>query len=197
MQIIQDTMPTLSAVLSSYPYLALFIGLLLLGEVVLLPAIYMAVTGRIDLATVVILAVSATLISDCLWYALGRLFPSATLKRKSGHVSGEFLTGLELAFNARARKVLFLSKFVYGTRTLVQILAGIHGMPFRIYSLVNTAGVLAVTASLVLVAYAVIGSTYRLNEIVEHMEIAFLVFVIIAVAGYFLLGMKVKQQWFP
>ncbi|MEX0739893.1 MAG: DedA family protein [Pseudohongiella sp.] len=197
MQIIQDTMPTLSAALSSYPYLAIFVGLLLMGEMVLLPAIYMAVTGRIDLAAVIILAVLATLISDYLWYALSRRFPSAMLKRKSGHVSGEFLARLEQAFNARAGRVLFLSKFVYGTRTLVQVLAGIHGMPFRIYSLVNTAGVLAVTASLVLLAYAIIGSTYRLNEIVEQIEIAFLVFVIAAVAGYILLGIKVKQQWYP
>lgn len=197
MQLVQETIHTLLGALSAYPYLSLFIGMLFLGEMVLLPAIYLATTGRLDLVAVVILAVLATLISDCLWYALGRSFPNRTLKRVSGRVSVGLLTGLEQAFNKRAGKVLFLSKFVYGTRTLVQVLAGMHGMSFRSYLLVNTAGVLAVTGALVLMAYLVIGTTYRLKEVVEHMEIAFLLFVLFSVAGYTLLGRKMRRQWSP
>jgi membrane protein DedA with SNARE-associated domain len=196
MPIVQEAIHILLGALSAHPYLSLFVGMLFLGEMVLLPAIYLATSGRIDLLAVVIVSVLATLISDCLWYALGRCFPTRTLKRMSKRGNG-LITGLEQAFNARAKRVLFLSKFVYGTRTLVQVLAGIHQMRYRNYILVNTAGVLAVTATLILIAYAIIGTTYRLNEIIDKVEIAFLLFVLVTVAGYILLGRKVKQQWFP
>lgn len=195
MQAILENLHPLMGALSAYPYLALFIGMLIAGEVVLLPAIFLATTGRLDILAVVAVSVSATLISDALWYYLGRRFPATTLRRISGRVSHPFLNGVEQAFNAGGKRILFASKFVYGTRTVVQVLAGAHGMPWLCYIWVNTAGVLAMTAILVGVSYSIVGTTYRLDEVVQHMELAFLAFVVITVAGFVLFSRKMKQRW--
>lgn len=195
MQAILENLHPVMGALSAYPYLALFLGMIVAGEVVLLPAIFLATTGRLDLFTVVTVSVSATLISDALWYYLGRRFPASTLRRISGRVSHPFLQSVEQAFNVGGKRILFVSKFVYGTRTIVQVLAGAHGMAWLCYLWVNTAGVLAMTAVLVGISYAIVGTTLRLDEVVQHMEIAFLAFVIVSVGGFVLFSKKMKQRW--
>lgn len=192
--ILENLHPVLGA-LSAYPYLALFIGMLIAGEVVLLPAIYLATTGRLDLGAVLAVSIFATLLSDTLWYGLGRRFPASTLKHLSGRISHGFLNGLEQAFTRGGRRILFMSKFIYGTRTIVQVLAGVHGMPWSSYIWVNSAGVVTVTALLTLLSYSVIGTTHRFEELVQHMEVAFLLFVMVTVAGFSLFSRKMKQRW--
>jgi membrane protein DedA with SNARE-associated domain len=195
MQLFQEHVLSLLAVLSAYPYLALFVGMIIAGELVLLPAIYLAATQRMDLTAVLSVAVLATLLSDCLWYGLGRHFPAPTLRRVSGKVGHGFLARVEKAFNAGGKRLLFMSKFVYGTRTLVQVLAGVHGMPLRSYLVVNTAGVIAVTAVLTIIAKAVIGTTYRLGDVMQYLEVAFLLFLLVTVGVYLLVGNRLRKQW--
>ncbi|HSH26690.1 MAG TPA: DedA family protein, partial [Wenzhouxiangella sp.] len=60
---------------AAYPYLMLFVGLLLVGEAVLLPALYLATTGRLDPFSVIVVAVTATMLSDLAWFLLGRWWP--------------------------------------------------------------------------------------------------------------------------
>lgn len=182
-------------ILSAYPYLALFAGMLIAGEIILLPAIFLATTGRIDLLAVVSVALLATLISDALWYVLGRRFPLSVARRLSGRVSDQVLNNIENTFKAGGGRILFMSKFVYGTRTLVQILAGMHGMPLRSYLPINMAGVLAVIIVLTLVSYSVVGTTYRLDDVIQGMELAFLLFLMISVSGFFLFSRMMKKRW--
>jgi membrane protein DedA with SNARE-associated domain len=195
MQSILENLHPIVGALSAYPYIALFMGMLVAGEVVLLPAIFLATAGRLDLLFVIAVSVIATLISDLLWYCLGRNFPVATVNRLSGRVGENYLDGVQQAFNRGGKRILFMSKFVYGTRTIVQVLAGVHGMMWTSYFLVNTAGVLAVTAVLTTISYLVMSTTYRLEHVVQNMEVAFLMFAIITVAGFFLFSRKMKQRW--
>lgn len=195
MQSILENLHPIFGALAAYPYMVIFIGMLVAGEVILLPAIFLATTGRLDLPAVIFASVIATLISDLLWYGLGRRFPASTINHLSGRVGENYLSGVEQAFNRGGKRILFISKFVYGTRTIVQVLAGVHGMVWTSYFLVNTAGVLAVTAVLTLVSYSVMSTAYRLEDVVQHMEVAFLLFATITVAGFFLFSRKMKQRW--
>ncbi len=195
---IQNLLEPLSPVmdiLSAHPYIALFAGMLIAGEIILLPAIFLATTGRIDLLAVVSISLLATLISDAIWYALGRRFPARFIKRFSGRFGHKFLDSMERIFNAGGGQVLFLSKFVYGTRTLVQVFAGLHGMPFRNYLPINMAGVLAVIVVLILVSYAIVGMTIRIEEVMQRLQVAFLLFVVITVGGFFMFSRVMKQRW--
>lgn len=140
---------------NAYPLL--FVGLLAAGELVLLPALYLAVTGRLELAWVFGIAVTATAISDLGWYTLGRLAPTAALTRLAKRRGGRLLPWLERQYTARAPQTLFASKFVYGTRVMAQLLAGLHGMPLRVYLPVNAAAIVAITLLLSGIALAVAG----------------------------------------
>ena len=186
---------TVISLLQAHPYLFIFVGMLVAGEVVLLPAVYLAATGRLDLAAVISLAILATVLSDLIWYGLGRRFPAAALERIPGRHSNSVVRGLERLFSRKGAQILFLSKFVYGTRTVAQILAGVHDMPFRRYIAVNFLGVLTLSAVLVAIAYSVIGTTRQLGDLVEDLEIAFLLFIIIAVSGNYLVGRLLRKKW--
>ncbi|WP_245730645.1 DedA family protein [Pseudohongiella acticola] len=195
MRLFQEYILSFLDMFSAYPYMALFVGMIIAGELVLLPAIYLAATQRIDLAAVLLLAIIATMLSDCLWYGLGRRFPASTLARVSGKVGEGFFAGAEKAFSAGGKRLLFMSKFIYGTRALAQVLAGVHRMPLRSYLVVNTAGVIAVTVVLTVIAYSVIGTTYRLGEVMQYVEVAFLLFVLVTIGGYILVGNRLRKQW--
>lgn len=181
--------------LSAHPYLFIFVGMLFVGELVLLPGIYLAVTGRLELAYVIAVAIGATLLSDFGWYYSGRKFPAAALRRLPGHGTRQLVSGLDKLFDRRGAQVLFLSKFVYGTRVLAQILAGIHDMPLRVYLIANTLGVSALTLVLSGVAWSVAGTARRYSEIVDSLEIAFLLFIIVAAMGYFSVAMVARRRW--
>lgn len=195
MQTIIEIIRPLLDVLYAHPYLFIFLGMLVAGEVVLLPAIYLAATGRLDIGSVIVLSVFATMLSDFIWYYAGRRFPASALQRIPGRGTSRVVKGLDRLFKRNGVQVLFLSKFVYGTRITAQILSGVHDMPLRRYLVSNTLGILAVTAALVVIAYSVVGTTHRMGDVIQNMEIAFFVFVLLAVATFFISGQVLKRQW--
>jgi membrane protein DedA with SNARE-associated domain len=195
MQSIIEIIRPLLDVLYAQPYLFFFLGMILAGEVVLLPAIYLAATGRLDIGLVIVLSVVATILSDLIWYYAGRKFPAAALKRIPGRGTSRVVKGLEQLFERNGTQVLFLSKFVYGTRITAQILSGVHDMPFRRYFVANALGILAVTIALVVIAYSVVGTAHRMGDVVQTMEIAFFVFVLLAVATFLVSSRILKRQW--
>ena len=196
MQLVPEFLQPLLSVLYTHPYLFIFIGMIVAGELVLLPAIYLAATGRLDLGAVIAVALAATLLSDFAWYYAGRKFPVSALARIPGRRSARVVSGLERLFAHKGAHLLVLSKFVYGTRVAIQVLAGVHNMPFRTYIVANSLGVLAVTGSLVVVAYSVIGTARRMDDVMQDMELAFLLFVVVVLAGYYFVGKTMRRQWF-
>lgn len=159
-----------SEFISVHPYTFIFFGLLIGGETVLLPAIYLAVSGSLNLSYLTALMVLSTLVSDIIWYYIGLgsvpLFSKRTLKPRVQHA----VDRLSKAFMRNDSYVLFTSKFVYGTRIAAQVLCGIHKMPLRRYLAINTAGVLALMAVYTFIVYSVRetvdvigGAEYRLH----------------------------------
>lgn len=109
-----------------------------------MPAVYLATRGTLFFPSIVLLSGLATLISDSAWYFIGRFLPLEKILLwktflKKREVSLKIFEG----FKNHSRKLLYISKFVYGTRTLVQVLAGTIRMPFVTYSIVNLAGIMS------------------------------------------------------
>ena len=105
--------------------------------------------------TLIGVAIGATVLSDLGWYGFGRAFPSKALARLTPRRAGRLLPWLERLFTERGAQALFASKFIYGTRVMAQLLAGLHGMPLRIYLAVNTLAIVAVTLTLTGIAVAI------------------------------------------
>lgn len=183
-------------IVAAYPYLMLFVGLLLAGEVVLLPALYLATTGKLDPLLVVVVAVVATMLSDLAWFLLGRWSPSEAVEWMRRRHSSRIVNRLQNLFSRNGPRLLFLSKFVYGTRIAAQVIAGALNMPFKTWLPVNLAAVVAVTLALAGLAWGVVGTAQRLEDMVQHIEVAFLLFLLLAIAAYLLVGTMMRRRWF-
>ncbi len=185
----------LLAALAAHPYLYLFVGMLLLGELVLLPAVYLSATGRLGLELVIAIAIVATLLKDFTLYYAGRRFPSAALRRLPGRGTSRLVEGLDAMFRERGPQLLFLSKFVYGTRAVTQVLAGVHDMPLRAYLVTNVVGVAALTLALSGLAWSVAGTAQRYEDVVHDVEFAFLAFVALAATAQLVVSFIARRRW--
>lgn len=186
--------PLLDAV-RDQPYLFIFIGLLFAGELILLPSIYLAVTGRLELEWVFIVAVAAMGLSDLVWYYLGRSVPRARLGRIGAGRVGRAMERMDRLYERRGAQLLVGSKFVYGTRTAAQVLAGANRMSLSTYLTANTIGVALLVAALCGIGWSVRGTIGRLSEFVGQMEIAFLVFVVLAVTTHLVIAKVLRERW--
>lgn len=193
--IFPESLQPLLTHLADHPYAFIFVGLLFAGELILLPAIYLAITGWLQLEYVFAVAVPAMALSDLVWHYLGRSVPRARLERLAGGRIGRGMARVERMLLRRGPQILVGSKFIYGTRTAAQVLSGVHKLPLRIYLVANSLGVMLLIGALCAVGYSVRGTVGRLDEVVESMEITFLVFVVIAVLGHLLVARVLRRRW--
>lgn len=120
----------------------LFSLLVVGGESVLLPALRLEMGSRHGAVIVMAIAVAATVLSDLFWYWVGRCGARSPLlanrafierARRRRWVSAEH-------FEAHWKKLLLLSKFVYGTRTPAQLICGATNRRLTHYLGINTLG---------------------------------------------------------
>lgn len=112
-------------------YPGIFLGIIFLGGLVLLPAMYLSTTGTINLGVLLVITLAAALFADSFWYFIG-----ATAKKKRFYALPLIRTRLEQAkafsgfFEKHGVLLVFVAKFVYGARLASHILAGVHRLPF-------------------------------------------------------------------
>lgn len=182
--------------LSEHPYILLFVGLLFAGESILLPAIYLAIVGRLSIPYVVAIAMASTTISDLVWFYIGRHMTEGIFRRFVSDRVHAVMDRLSKPFDAHKGKALFISKFVYGTRIAAQILAGARGMAPRTYLTVNFLGVLSLTLMLLALGFSIDQSIGGFEDAVGRMKIAFSAFVIAAIAAHVIVGKIAKSTWY-
>ncbi|MEX0672595.1 MAG: VTT domain-containing protein [Candidatus Paceibacterota bacterium] len=120
-----------------YFYFAYTIGVIFLGEAFVLPGIYLGYTGRLDLELVLIFTLCGALLADTFWYTLGLLIPKERLAHYR-YVRSRLdrAKPFDEFFRQHKLRVLFYSKFLFGTRMVFQLLAGIYRVPLWQYALV-------------------------------------------------------------
>ena len=130
-------------------YLLLFIGMFFFHETVLLPAVYLSLENEMSILAVVVLSIATSLIADLVWYFVAHLLPIEKLK-KWHHIKRRQTTfdKLTLLLNKHQYPIIFASKFIYGTRLLVQIICGLRRTPIFKYFVVNLVGTVIYTAFL-------------------------------------------------
>ncbi len=109
----------------------------------MIPAVYLSFTGELSAKAVVFAALGATVISDSVWYFVGRfLKEEKILGLRVVAKRQELLERGRHYFARYGSLIIVASKFIYGTRTAVQIIAGIEKIPFFRYLAVNAFAVL-------------------------------------------------------
>ncbi|MBI2630802.1 hypothetical protein HYW73_01110 [Candidatus Nomurabacteria bacterium] len=169
---------------SLHPYLFLFLGMLVGGETFLLPAAYLAAKGTLTFPLVIFFASLATLVSDTTWYFMGCFFQlEKILSWKIFFKKREISLKIFSVFKEHSRKLLFISKFVYGTRTLIQVLSGAIRMPFFLYTAVNLFGIMSYLMVISLAALLTKKSLANFAGISynEYVSAAIFIFVIVLI----------------
>lgn len=181
---------------ASYPYAITFVGLLIGGETVLLPALYLAVIGVLNGWYVMAIMLLATIISDVFWYSVGRGIVPRIIQANVNQKRIIQLNKLSRVIAGKELIILFYSKFIYGTRIAAQILCGARNTSFPSYLIVNT---LAVT-TLGIVYYALVYlSVAEINALrnVQYKFITMLALVaIVAATIHFIAYTFVKRKWY-
>lgn len=112
-----------------YPFL--FVGVIVVGGVVLLPAMYLSLLGPVSLILLFLTAILAGISADSLWYYVGksakkeRLYSLAFVQKRI-----EEAKKFSNFYTERGVLLAFLTKFVYGTRIASHVLAGMHKVNF-------------------------------------------------------------------
>ena len=193
-------------------YIPLFLGLLLGGEMVLVPAVYASALGILDPFLVFAVALAATLISDSLWYLFGRLMYKVRkllpeepvsvggLKQRFVHkVYARITPKIELlsaVFVENPIKILVVSKFVYGTRTVMQVLSGIYRIPYRRYLV----GIFLGSTLLIMFAFALglgVQKVFNVTALnIRGILISFSVFVVLFLVSTYSAKKIIEKRWF-
>lgn len=180
-----------------FKYVFFFIGMIIFGETVLIPALYGTIFGFFDLWLILGIALFATLLSDSVWYAVGRLWGkeriySSRLFRNRQRTFEQ----IERTFNKQSLKILFLSKFVYGTRIAVQLLAGIYRVRFGSYLAVNALGTASLLVVFTAITYLVKESANAVELFTRRFEIAILIFTVAVAALHLISRYVIQRIWF-
>ncbi len=163
-------------------YLIFFIGIVVLGDIMLLPLIYFAVTHSLSLPSVLFVGLLAEIAADIMWYLIGfsfnrervyRFFKLSYLENKSPEIFKGFVQ--------KADKILFISKFLYGIRVPVRVLYGLERISFKNYMKVNFFGSIIWLLLIAGLAYTLDISAEELKLYVLRGEIVFTVFFVLVI----------------
>jgi membrane protein DedA with SNARE-associated domain len=179
--------------LIDHGYLVIFLGVLAeqIGlptpsAPILLAAGALVGLGRLDLSTVLWLAVSASLIADLMWFALGKLRGSAILAFLC-RVALEPDTCISKTHSAYTRygpRSLLFSKFVPGLNTLAPPMAGMYGLAWWKFILLDGTGALTWAGSFVAAGFLFRMQLEDIAFLLERLGSWLGAFIVLALAVY-------------
>src|SRR5271168_747594 len=142
-------MPIALAFFVKYAYLILFVWVLIEQLGVPIPSIPLLLTAgtlsaahKVGAAPCLAVVLCACLVSDSMWYLLGRRFGNRVLKLlcRFSLETSTCVTKTEGYFTRRGPVTLLFAKFVPGLSTVAAPIAGQTGMPFEHFLLWDLAG---------------------------------------------------------
>jgi undecaprenyl-diphosphatase len=139
-------------------------GVPLPGETALITASILASRGHVDLPLVIVFAVVASVMGDNAGYLFGRHYGRRLLQHHrlpfEEHRAKAIEKGDEF-FAKHGGKAVALGRFVAGVRVVVALLAGVNGLPWRVFALWNVLGAILWATTVGVLAYYV-------GEAIEH-----------------------------
>ena len=124
-----------------YLYPTIFLGHIFLGGLILIPALYLSITGNLSLTILLLTVIASSMVTDSIWYAIGknlrrdRVYSFAFIRKRA-----EEAAKFENFYDKHGIWTVFLTKFVYGTRIASHLLAGIHKISFTGFIMATATG---------------------------------------------------------
>lgn len=149
----------MESLLAEHGYLGLFLGVLVFGYPVLLPAMYLAAQGSLSVAGLFALHLSVSLMSDSFWYGAGRMVPLERIRQwRLLRPMKPLLARLSSLGEGDLLRFLFASRFLYGAKLSVNAISGALRLGFLPFTLVNA-------CSTAVLFWALMGLAYTAGEV--------------------------------
>jgi membrane protein DedA with SNARE-associated domain len=141
----------LEYMVSQYGYIALFIGVFLEGETILILAGIAAHLGDLSLTWVILIAFAGSLAGDQFYFFLGRVKGKAFLRKRPGW---EAKVKRVWALFAHYRTLLILGfRFMYGLRSVTPFAFGLSGISGIRFFVLNAIGATVWSVAVAFVGY--------------------------------------------
>jgi membrane protein DedA with SNARE-associated domain len=118
----------MQALVQHYGYLAILVGTFLEGETMLMLGSYAAHRGYLQLPGVIFAGFIAAMISDQLWFYLGRRHGARLLARYT-RVAGK-VQSLLLRVDRHGAPLVLATRFLWGLRIALPVAVGMSRMPY-------------------------------------------------------------------
>ena len=128
MSFIENIIYSLGPYLTAYAKSITFVGAAIWGEVVVISLAFLAAQGLYPLWIVFVFGLLGTIFADCLWFLLGRikLFNKNKILRKIVKKYKKIEKKIERFGKNNDFAIIFVTKFLYGTRIITAIYVGLN-----------------------------------------------------------------------
>lgn len=166
--------------ISSYGYLAVFIGSIFEGETIVLLAGALSHEEYVSFPVVVVWAFLGAVTGDTAWFLLGRYhgFKFLTRWKWLSTVMGKPLT----IVNKNPARLAFLMRFMYGFRHVVPVSLGMSSIPTTVFLFWNSLGGLCWSLVFTSVGFVFINIIEELVGNLRRYELKVVIFVVITIA---------------
>ncbi len=163
----------------------------------LLAAGALAGTHRMNLGVAIGLAVAGAVISDSIWYELGRLKGVRVLQFlcKISLEPDSCVRRTQVSFTRNGPRVLLGAKFIPGLNAMAAPLSGIIRMGWPKFLLFDTAGALAWVGAFTITGFAFSNELERVAARAEYLGEGLLFLLVAAFAGYILWKYYNRQKF--
>jgi membrane protein DedA with SNARE-associated domain len=176
-------------------YPGIFLGIIFLGGLVLLPAMYLSTTGIVSLEMLFFVTLAASLFADSFWYLVG-----ASAKKKRFYALPLIRTRLEQAksfsyfFEKHGVLLVFIAKFVYGARLASHILAGIHKLNFVKFAIAVLSGTAIWFGIFYMLLSTIDAGVGGVRETTTRIQLVFLILALVIIAINWFTGTFVRKK---
>jgi membrane protein DedA with SNARE-associated domain/rhodanese-related sulfurtransferase len=172
-------------------------GLPIPSAPMLLAAGALAGTNRMNLAAAIAIAVLGSLISDSMWYELGRLKGVRVLQFlcRISLEPDSCVRRTQISFTRNGPRVLLGAKFIPGLNAMAAPLSGIIRMGWARFLLFDALGALAWVGAFTITGYAFSNQLEAVAARAEYLGAGLLFLLIAAFAGYILWKYYNRQKF--
>ena len=178
-----------------YYLVALFLGMISAGEIVLVPGVYLGWISNVPLWAILLVTLAGSFTSDTFWFLMGKYFPKKkVMKYNIIQRETERAKVLRPLYEKHKLRVIFYSKFMYGTTLLFQVLSGANHVPYRSYIAMSTLATLVwflVSTAIGLIITVSIG---MVENIIIGIQASLSVMLLIGVGSYVAVRWLAKKR---
>jgi membrane-associated protein len=162
----------------------MMVGFFFPGDTLLLSAGILAASGKLSLATTMVVIAAAAILGDNIGYQIGKSLGPRLFRKKDGLVfRKEYIDRAEAFYENYGSKTMLLAHFIPIVRTFAPVTAGAGKMNRKLFILFDAIGDIAWTVALTLFGYYVGSKIPGIDKYIEPLLI-FIVLIFLAPTLY-------------